>query len=284
MLIKQQLNKKTITIGEKLKYTLSVSADKGIEIELPKFVQSLGDFKILDSGQKKSAFFRKNKFVAWCLLETYSVGIAAIPVNSIKYRKNNELQWSEIKTSEQSVEVKSLLKDAAEGQNIKDIKGPLALKSKSRPYILGIILLIILIISALFIYKKKPLPALVVPPRPAHEIAYEQLEELRAKGLVAKGRIKEYFIEISAIVRRYLENRFNLRAPEMTTEEFLVYVRDYARLEGAHKSLLREFLTCCDLVKFAKYAPSAEEIDSVFATSKKFVGQTKEIQQGTISA
>ena len=109
----------------------------------------------------------------------------------------------------------------------------------------------------------------------AHEIAYAQLEELKNKELVRKGKIKEYFVEVSGIIRHYLENRFNFKAPEMTTEEFLAYVRDNSAFVSEHKSLLKEFLVCCDMVKFAKYAPSQEEITAVFDSAKKFIDQTK---------
>jgi len=82
--------------------------------------------------------------------------------------------------------------------------------------------------------------------------------------------------EISDIIRHYLENRFLLKAPEMTTEEFLFYVRDYSQLIKEHKTLLKEFLLTCDLVKFAKYVPLFEEMDAIFVSAKKLVDETKE--------
>ena len=62
----------------------------------------------------------------------------------------------------------------------------------------------------------------------------------------------------------------------MTTEEFLFYVRDYSRLISNHKALLKEFLLACDLVKFAKYIPTSEEIDAIFLSARKVVDETKE--------
>ena len=82
-------------------------------------------------------------------------------------------------------------------------------------------------------------------------------------------------VELSDIVRRYLENRFNLRAPEMTTEEFLNGVKDNKALSYEHKSLLREFLLHCDLVKFAKYEPPEKEADLSFKSAKELIDQTK---------
>jgi hypothetical protein len=168
---------------------------------------------------------------------------------------------------------------AASAQTLRDIKGPISLS-----YRVNIILLLGLLVflaAAVVVFiivsgRRNKLAAAAVPPRPAHEIAFEQLEALKRKDLVRQGKIKEYYSEISDIIRHYLENRFLLKAPEMTTEEFLFYVRDYGRLISEHKMLLKEFLSACDLVKFAKYAPSDEEMEAIFVTAHNFVNQTKE--------
>jgi hypothetical protein len=151
----------------------------------------------------------------------------------------------------------------------------------SRFNFLWIVVLIVLTVIFAFAYKyftgKKPLPQVAQPVlRPAHIIAYEQLEALQQKNLIGQGRIKEYFIEISDIVRHYLENRFRFHAPQMSTEEFLANVRNSAALIQTHKDLLKDFLASCDLVKFAKYTPREEEINSVYLAARNFIDQTKE--------
>lgn len=161
-------------------------------------------------------------------------------------------------------------------ETLRDIKGPLNLGSRFNIILLLGILVFLAILVKLFIFlsgRKKTTG--IIPKRPAHEIAYEQLEILRQKNLIRQGKIKEYYSEVSDIVRRYLENRFLLKAPEMTTEEFLFYVRDYSQLLSGHKALLKEFLLACDLVKFAKYLPSAEETDTILLSAKKLVDETK---------
>ncbi len=162
-------------------------------------------------------------------------------------------------------------------ETLRDIKGPLSLSSRLNVFLLlGImVFLAILILLFKFLLRKKKTSVFVLK-RPAHEIAYEQLEKLKTKDLIRHGRIKEYYIEVSDIVRHYLENRFLLKAPEMTTEEFLFYVRDYSKLSSGHKTLLKGFLLACDLVKFARYAPTFEEIDAIFISAKQLVDETKE--------
>lgn len=162
-------------------------------------------------------------------------------------------------------------------QTLRDIKGPLSLSSRLNLLLLLGILVFLAILALLFMFfsRRKKVPV-VIPKRPASEIAYEQLEKLKAKDLIRQGRVKEYYSEVSDIIRHYLENRFLLKAPEMTTEEFLFYVGDYSQLIGEHKTLLKAFLLSCDLVKFAKHAPPAEETDVIFISAKKLVDETKE--------
>ena len=160
---------------------------------------------------------------------------------------------------------------------MRDIKGPLDLPSAIGKFLIPIGLLILIISGFLaWHFLKKNRKEQYGPKRPAHEIAYEQLEALKVKDYIGKGLIKEYYTEVSDIIRHYLENRFRLKAPEMTTEEFFASARDASELAGEHKNLLKEFLLCCDLVKFAKYAPSVDEVNSILYSAKHFIDQTRE--------
>jgi len=93
--------------------------------------------------------------------------------------------------------------------------------------------------------------------------------------LPGKGEIKKYYYILSDILRKYIEDRFNIKAPEMTTPEFLVYLKDSKELSAQQKEILKDFLVHCDMVKFAKYGPSAKEIDESFDIVIKFVNETK---------
>ena len=96
-----------------------------------------------------------------------------------------------------------------------------------------------------------------------------------ASNLVEQGRIKEFYEEISGILRHYIEDRFDLHAPERTTEEFLGELRFAEVLAPPDKQVLEEFLTHCDLVKFAKHEPTTEQIQRTFDLVKDFVERTK---------
>ena len=122
-------------------------------------------------------------------------------------------------------------------------------------------------------------PAAPPPPTPAHERAYRDLEWLLAQGFIDRGELKEFFFHLSRILREYIENRFGLRAPERTTEEFLGELSHEAGraapIPREHQRLLSEFLERSDLVKFAKYTPAKDEIESSFESAKRFIESTR---------
>jgi len=173
-------------------------------------------------------------------------------------------------------------------EGLKDIKPPVYFPADYFIFIL--IAAVILLAAAAFLIarflkkrkKEGPAPALEVR-RPAHEIAYEALEELRAKDLPSSGRVKEYYFELSDIARHYLEGRFSIKAPEMTTEEFLYFLQGSSALSGAHKGLLTQFLNHCDMVKFARYGPAPGEIEGSFSAAKGLVDETKESGEPELS-
>jgi hypothetical protein len=106
-----------------------------------------------------------------------------------------------------------------------------------------------------------------------HEIALQWLEE--ARQLMDPEHAREYCFAVSNIIRDYVEERFRVRAPKLTTEEFLrelVEVRD--TMLQPHRALLGEFLEHCDLAKFAGWRYSMPDLEAMHATARSFVNQT----------
>ena len=81
-------------------------------------------------------------------------------------------------------------------------------------------------------------------------------------------------MRLSGIVRTYIEARFGLKAPDMTTEEFLQVTSNAQALSSSHRRLLQEFLERSDLVKFARYEPSRHEADEAFEAAHRFIQDT----------
>jgi hypothetical protein len=274
------VDKASIQIGDKFTYYLTVRAKKNIEVEFPQILpENLAGFAIKNFGTSGKALFGKRTFKQWYLLDTYVSGEHTIPAMVIKYRTKGQSDWQELKVNEVKIEVKSVLDATPKQKDIRDIRGPKSFISKAWLYVLiGLITLLIIGAVSVFIVLKKKKEEFKKPPTPAHIIAYEALTALERKDYIRRGLTQAYYTELSDIVRHYLENRFNIRAPEMTTEEFLIKVKVDSSLSLEQKGLLRDFLTACDLVKFAKHQPAEQEATLSFASAKKLIDQTKQEQ------
>ena len=166
--------------------------------------------------------------------------------------------------------------------DIRDIKPPVDLPPD---YFLLYALLGCLVIVGFFFLIRFILPRLkrpkkiFVPEKKDWETALERLNALQKRNLLNQGQIKEYYSELSDIVRLFIEDRFLIRAPEMTTQEFLFSLKDSRELTAEQKGFLKDFLNACDMVKFAKYSPDLKEGEEGFRLAVKLVEETKIISE-----
>ncbi|MCP4652050.1 MAG: hypothetical protein GY858_01520 [Candidatus Omnitrophica bacterium] len=157
---------------------------------------------------------------------------------------------------------------------LKDIKGPINF-GLNYAWLIALIILAVIGVVVFFIIKKhrkKEKPLDIKPKIPAYVLALEALDRLKNKNL----SVVPYYVELSLIVRTYLEDRFDIRAPEMTTEEFLFYLVSFDSIGVENKNMLKDFLNHCDMVKFAKYDPQTEEMEKSLSCAYKLIGDTSE--------
>ena len=171
-----------------------------------------------------------------------------------------------------------LLLDIDANSELKDIKGPLDDNigwSDIWPWLV----LILIILLSIFTYKKyfnKKKKTVVVKKNiqtPAHILALNALKKLENKKLIDKKDIKEYYSSISEIIRRYIENRFNFPALELTTYEILDIIT--AIIKKDESISLKNILEISDLVKFAKKIPDQNENIKNLNLATDFVKKTK---------
>jgi len=150
-------------------------------------------------------------------------------------------------------------------------------------YILSAIILIALIILGIWYRKKlknaepKEKPKVEKPKEPAHIIALRDLEALKEQKLWQSNMVKEYYVELTDILRKYLFNRFDVYAMEMTSDEILAAISQLPEVKEELKNKTRQFLTIADFVKFAKANPLPNDHDTSFKTVYTFVEETKQV-------
>ncbi|MFO8066402.1 MAG: hypothetical protein R6U11_02355 [Bacteroidales bacterium] len=171
----------------------------------------------------------------------------------------------------------------------KDIKPILSVPITLRellPWIIGALIIIIaawLLYKYRRIFKKKKASSSfdIKPDIPAHIFALEELEKLNKKKLWQNGEIKLFHIELSNIIRYYIELRYGIMAMEMTTEEILASIRHIIDKKSEQYKNLKEILTMADLVKFARHIPLADENQRNLDKSFDFVYYTMEKEQNS---
>jgi len=280
------VDKKEITIADRLNLLISVIADEDYEIELPGFGEKLEQFGIIDYQTTQPELVENNrkKISRSYILEPFLSGDYTIPPMKILFRKRGkkEADSHEIETEQITVMVKSLLPEAKADLKLHDIKPPVELPRSPAMWIwagigaaiVGVGVIAVIVVRGRRRAEREAAYKRVLP----HELAYRELEELVSQNLLEKGEIKNFYQHVSSILRRYIENRFGLHAPEQTTQEFLVGIETGDRLPGRYNPLLRTFLLHCDLVKFAEHQPTTDDIQKTFDSCKTFISET--IEQG----
>jgi hypothetical protein len=275
--IHASVNRKQVTIGDPIRYTVEVSAAADAEILIPVLSGSLGDFTITDFGDAPTRKENGRVIVTrWYTLQIFETGDHLVPAPKVQYRPPGE-ELRDVEGEEVLVGVTSLLAQAKDATDIRDIKPPEEVPFDWRPYgIAAAAVVAVGLLGAGFFYVlNRPRRQRVLPPRPAHELALAALNRLRTRHFIEEGKFEEYYVQLSAIVRRYLEDGFHVRAPEMTTEEFLAAATSDGRLIAAHRRLLGEFLSQADLVKFARHLPTLKDSEGAYDAARRFIEETR---------
>lgn len=143
-------------------------------------------------------------------------------------------------------------------------------------WLTGFAILVVLATAWFLVRRRQRRQAPEVVVIPAHVWAKQRMAELAAEDLVAHARYREFYYRISDIIRGYVERRFALSAPEMTTDEFLLTAATDPRLYGSITAELGRFLTACDMVKYARHQPAESEATGVFRAAGEFVQATQQ--------
>ncbi len=278
--VESRIDKSTITIGDTVRYTVRLTHDENVKVQWPALGANLGAFEIrdYDKSDPRKVKGRLVEEIAYTI-STFDTGRFEIPPLTISYQTPPDTVWHHLQTEKLDIYVASM-RPSQDG-DIRDIKAPWELPRdwKLILRIAAIATAVLLLAGIGFYYWRKRqgkglLPEKKEPARPAHEVALEALRKLRESDLLATGKIKAYYSELSEIIRRYIEGRYFVPALELTSGELMKNLKAVA-LENGAQEMLRELLEISDLVKFAKYKPAPDEHPRAFQLAESFVETTK---------
>jgi hypothetical protein len=174
---------------------------------------------------------------------------------------------------------------AAGTNDIRPIKPPVEVPHPWVPFFWagGIVVLLGLVATGVILWLITRQRRAIVPPVPPHVRARLKIES----ALQLIGDPRAFAIAVSDAVRVYLEERFRLRAPERTTEEFLRDLQKTSALTTPQKLSLAAFLEQCDLVKFARFEPPETMLRELHESALRLVHETQYdplVASATVSA
>lgn len=275
------LNKKNVYLGDFLEYHIKIQHPSRIEIknfeiyEILKDTSGVENFILYKKEHKinKSILSKdlKENFVFYLI----PIKLGKIKINEFVINYVDKLTKEEKTLIIPPLEVEVLPypkpKDKKFDGEIIDIKGQIWIRSY-----LWLVILIIILVSilsyVLYQYQRKPSLSKendIQKSLDLKEEALQKLNNLWNKNYIEQGLIKEFYLELTEIIRWYIEKKYEINALELTTEELFLALKK--KVDKSYNIKLKSFLENSDLAKFAKYVPQKEQILKDFETSKEFI-------------
>jgi len=257
--------------------TITVTAKPDVRVELPPFGESLGDFIIRDFHEPLPATSDGDQVLQHIYtLEPTSAGnisIDPVTVRFVDERTDGDGAVHEVQTEALLVDVQTMVaSDAPSLGDLRPVTDPLELPNSSRGFAFAMITMFLVVLAGLILilWRKKRGRINALPELTPQQLAYRELNDLLG-GKLSKTDVKEFFVQLTAVVRRYIERTTGVNAPDQTTEEFLHEVNQQNLFAEAENAGLESFLESADLVKFAGYQPDEESIKESTYRAKKFI-------------
>lgn len=265
-------------IGDHLHVDINARYPDKSRLFWPQWKDTLGTFEVLQVEKRDSSLTggMVNAFVR-LTLTAFDSGAHIFPALPFSLKKTYDNDAENFLSEPFSISVQTIPIDTT--QDIRPIKAPvsapLTLK-EALPFIIGIILLgslIGFIVYYLF-FRKKPVHTAPAPPQPIiapHVLALQQIEELERQDLWRQGKSKDFYVQLTEILRIYMNGRFGLQALASTTDEILYDLSVTHQVKENWMNRLRNLLVQADMVKFAKYTPQVSEFPESLQTAREFV-------------
>lgn len=280
--VRVSIDTNAILIGEQVKVDIDYQFPSDQQGYFPFLPDSLGpNLEIVERSNIDTSFLDgKTRFYQELKVTAFDSGYFVLPAFSFGYKGDLDSVIQIIVSDPHLINVFSVNADTT--QPIKPLVGPMSepyTLMEFLPWILFVLALGALIFTAFYFYRKrqkKPLFKKEEPKIPAHEKALDDMARLRLKKLWQAGKVKEYYSELTEIVRVYIEERFDIMAIEMTTYEIVAGLNGHPINDEVMRKLTGS-LELADLVKFAKANPNALENDTCLNNVIDFVNETKTI-------
>jgi hypothetical protein len=274
------------TIGDPLILELTVHAEPGVELLMPEFGDALDRFTIVDFVPSETladdgGTLARQRYT----LQPSRSGPQSVPPLLVEFVDRRPGRASapegedayELLTERLEFEVASVL-PADASLELRPAGGALPpLAPPAAPWWPWALATAIgLAVAAPFVARTVLAARARQRRRSAYDVARAELDALLYGPRPDADGMDAFYVRLSGVVRRYLEDRFGLRSPELTTDEFLDELSHSPELVRDHQTLLTSFLREADLVKFAHHVPTSGDVENSFQAAQRFLDETRE--------
>ncbi|MCX6250416.1 MAG: hypothetical protein NTX61_06660 [Bacteroidetes bacterium] len=279
-----KLDTNAMLIGDQVKMHLAITVPAKSAVIWPVIGDTImGHIRILNRTKTDTVYSPDKKITSLnrsYLLTTFDSGYYSFPPVRFYVQNLPDTTKIPMQTEGFFLNVHTIRVDTT--QAFKPIKGPIKVPISFRellPYILAGIIAILIIWFIVFYIKKRRKSEPIFQIRPKirllpHEVALAELEKLRIKKLWQAGKIKDYYTELTEIIRIYIHDRFEIMAMEMTSDEILDLINQHHEIQKSSKGKLNQMFILADLVKFAKALPLPSEHEGSLDDAVAFVHET----------
>jgi len=263
-----------IRTGQPLQVLFTIDRPPQTGVRVPQIKDTLGSWDVRQAESLPISAAAPDRVVERLTLATFESGEQRIPSLEFTLR-DAEGRESALVSPELTVQVRSLLGDETDPTRIREVKGAvdMPLDPVWMWYAAGVLVVAALTALALLTWRTRLKVA--APPELPHARALRELSELAARQLPQKGLVLDFYVLLSDTVRRYVEGRFGIHAPEQTTKEFLQAARHHPAIREDHQRMLAAFMRAADLVKFAAQRPGRAECEHGLEAARGFVQESR---------
>ncbi len=287
--VEAKMDTNLLLIGDTTSFHVAITYPKDVHVQLPFFADTVIDkLEILEQfPMDTTEVDGRMRLHQRMLVTCFDSGWYTIPPVPFEVQWANSSLQDQVETKPFYFGVVTMPLDTANVNAITDIKKPLDAPltfKEVAPFAGGFLGLLALAFIAFVLFKRlaKKEPVFVKkekPKEPAHIIAIRQLDALKEAKIWQKGEVKTYYSSLTDIVRTYLEDRFEVGAMELTTDEIMDEVRLLSEIAKDKRQTLQEVLTRADFIKFAKGGALPEENEQSMQFAYDFVETTKVVPE-----
>ncbi len=272
-----ELTPPVIPFHKQAQYTITVEAPQDAGVKLPDMVEHFGGAAVYGVPEYRQHTLDDGRVR---ISETYTLDAVTVGLYPIAPAVITWGEQDRIEVASPVLQVRALTEEEVEAAEKFDtsIAPPVLtdppLLNRWQFWAVALPIVVAVLAFILWWVRRPERAAAAPPPKKPWEVAYDRLRILDEKALAKSGHYEPYYVDLSSILRYYIEDRFHIHAPERTTQEFLNEVTDGNALTESQQRMLGQFLRHCDRVKFAQYQPSTKEMEESFTRVLMFVDET----------